>query len=318
MLRMLIALLSIALCDAAWCQTRPARPVRIVVGFGSGSPDTFARLIGQQLAVQTGQSYIVDNRPGAGGTIGADIVAKALPDGNTLFVSTATITVYPSLYKKLPFDVIKDFAPISQMAATEGYILVVTPALPVRDVKELIALARRPDSKISYGSNGMGSTGHLVAALFNSLAKTNMLHVPYKSAGAATNALMSNEVQVLFGTPTLSLPLIKSGRMRALAYDNDTRASFLPDVPTLAEAGAPATGMISWQGIFAPAKTPPAVLSQLENEVRKAIAVPQIRERIESLGLTPVGSSSADFRVVVARGVKVSAEAARAAGIEPE
>jgi tripartite-type tricarboxylate transporter receptor subunit TctC len=317
-MRIAASFAAIVLCNTVWSQTYPTRPVRIVVGFGSGGPDTTARLVGQQLAVQTGQPFIVDNRPGAGATIAADIVAKAAPDGYTLLVGSNTLTIGPSTYKHLPFDLMRDFAPVSQTVAAQGYILVVNPSLPVRDVKELIALARRPDSRISYGSDGVGSAGHLVTTLFNLRAKTNMVHVPYKGAAALTNALAAGEIQVVFGTATFSLPLIKAGKIRALAYDDDKRAPFLPDVPTMAEAGASPNRMNNWHGLFAPAKTPPAVLARLEAEVRKAIALPEMRERLEKLNYVPVGSSVAQFRQFFADAVKRSAEAAQAAGLEPQ
>lgn len=321
MFRVLIAAISLTVLtsSAAVAQTYPDRPVHIVVGFGVGGPDTTARLLAAQLTEQTGKRFLVDNKPGSSGVIGAEFVAKAKPDGYTLLIAPASIASLPSLRKTLSFDVLKSFKPITQITASEASFLVVPPSLPVKTLKELIAYAKDPKNHVTYASTGIGTGSHLRMALFSSSHGARMVHVPFKSPGEALVSIMGGETQALFMTTTQALPLIKAGKVRALAYDYPTRASFLPQVPTMTEAGAAPSELDSgWHGLLAPANTPEPIVKWLEAEVRKAMATPKMKQRLTNLGVSPVGSTSAEFQQVLTKAVKEMGNAVRAAGIKPQ
>jgi tripartite-type tricarboxylate transporter receptor subunit TctC len=311
---------AIGLSGAAWCEPYPSRPVRaIVAASAAGGPNAVARILGQQLATQTGQSFVIDNRPGANGILGAEMAAKAAPDGYTLLLTTAAFTINPNIYRKLPFDPLRDFMPVTNIGSAEAMILTVNPSLPARSVQELIALAARPDSRLAYGSPGVGNILHLAGALFNARAGTNLMHVPYKGAGAAITGLIGGEVQVMFVTTSLGLAQIRAGKLRALAYNSPTRAAFLSEVPTMGEAGVSAMEMdASWYGVFAPAHTPRGIVALLFGQIRKALDHPQLREHLAALGVEPIGSTPAQFAAFVAASVARFGELVRLAGVEPE
>jgi tripartite-type tricarboxylate transporter receptor subunit TctC len=303
----------------SWAQGYPNKPVRIIVPAATGGPDVVARLVAAQLTQQTGQSFIVENKPGANGILGADAVAKSAPDGYTLMVYSSGFVINPFIYKKLPYDTEKDFAPVTNIVLSPGLFIIVNPALPVRTLQELIDMGRRPDSKLSFSSPGVGNTLHLAGEIFNARAGTKILHIPYKGGGPAVAAVVSGEVQVMFSSPAPAMPQMKAGGVRALAYSGAKRNPSMPDVPTTAEAGLPSYQIDGgWFGMFAPANTPAEIVEKLYREMRTAVVNPQVQEKLVALGVEPLANSPTEFRQFVHAELAKSAESARLAGIQPE
>ena len=287
----MLPLLFTSVVDAAY----PEKPIRFVVPYGAGGPgDAVARLVGTGLAKRLGQSVVIDGRPGASTIVGTEIVAKAPPDGYSILTISTTHAVNPAIYKKLPYDPIRDFAPVTLMVATP-FVLCVNPKVPANSVRELVALAKTKPQGLAYGSGGTGSSLHLTAELFSSQAGIRMLHVPYKGAGPAFIDLIGGQVQIVFSSTVSSLPHVKSGQVRALAVTSLKRASAAPDVPTLAESGFPGFESSSWFGVLAPAKTPAEIVLKLQQEIAQVLKTPEVREVLTNLGAEPSGMSPDEF-----------------------
>jgi tripartite-type tricarboxylate transporter receptor subunit TctC len=321
MSRVLRALLSglaaLALAGGASGQGYPSKPVRIIVPAGPGGPDVVGRIVAAKLAEQTGQNFFVENHPGANGIVGADMVAKAAPDGYTLMVYSSGLISNKSLYKKLPYDTDKDFAPISNLVDNGGLFITVNPAVPAKTLKELIDLAKKPDSHLAYSTPGVGNTWHVATEVFNHYAGTHLTHVPYKGGGLAAAALASGEVQVMLSSPAPVMQYIKNGKARVLAYTASKRSPALPDVPTTAEAGLPSFQMDGgWFGMFAPAGTPAPVIDRLNKEVRTALGDPAVVKRFQGLGVTSAPTTPEEFRKFLAEETAKYAEYVRVAGVQ--
>jgi len=295
-------------------QNFPARAIRIIVPLAAGGPgDVLARAVGQKLAESLGQPVVIDNRPGANTNLGADAVAKAAPDGYTLLATASTLTINPSLYATLPYDPIKDFAPIT-LIATTPLLLVVHPSLPARSVKELIALSKANPGQLLYGSAGNGSTLHLAGEMFNTLAGVKLMHVPYKGVTNAFSDLLGGQISLMFPGMPIALPQAQAGKLRALGSTGVKRAPAAPELPTIAEAGVPGYEVSVWYGVLAPAATPPAVINRLHAELSKIVRLPEIRERWAVLGAEPVHNAPDQFAAFLKADLGKWAKVVRASG----
>jgi tripartite-type tricarboxylate transporter receptor subunit TctC len=311
------ALLSlVAAASSARAQVYPSKTVKIIVPSGPGGiTDIVARIVANRLTERMGQTFLVDNKGGASGIIGTEVVARAPPDGYTLLMVYPSHPVNPSLKLHLPYDTIRDFAPVTTLT-TVSLVLLVPPSLPARSVQELIALSKR--ERLTFASVGSGSLAHLGAELFRVKAGIELTHVPYRSSPAAQQALMSGEVSMFFDTPITAVPLVKDGRLRALGVSTRTRSDLLPDVPTIAEAGVPGYEVLGWNGILAPAATPAPIVQQLNREICAILDEPEIKQKLAQQGANPAPTDPESFGRLIRDDVAKWTEVIRSAGIQPD
>lgn len=308
---------------AAWAghaqtQSYPTRPIRFIAPYvPGGGVDFVSRVIATRLSETIGQQVIVENRPGGGTNIGSELVARSAPDGYTLLVGGVPNTVNPFLFKNLPYHVEKDFAPVTQ-TTTAPNLLAVHPSLPVRSVKELIALAKARKGELTFASAGVGSSNHLSGELFRVMAGVDVVHVPYKGGGAAVVDLVAGQVSMYFGTTPSTVPQVRAGRLRALAVTTLKRTRAAPDVPTMDEAGLRGFENAAWHGLLAPAGTPPAVINRLHGEVVKVLRFPDIIERMAGQGVDVIGGTPAELAAFIKQDLVKYEKLVKAAGIKVE
>jgi tripartite-type tricarboxylate transporter receptor subunit TctC len=297
----------------------PARPARIVVPIGPGSSmDIVGRVLAQKMNESWGQTVIVDNRAGAGGNIGADLVAKSAPDGYTVLFCSSSLAIAPSFYRKLPYDALRDFEPVTQLSSRNN-VLTVVPNSPVNSVKDLVALARAKPGQLSFGSGGgTGSSDQMAGELFKLLAKVDIVHIPYKSGPQAMTDLINGGISMYMGGIPVQMAMIKSGKVKALGVSGTKRSPALPDVPTIAEAGVPGYDVDVWYGLIAPRGTPRPVVTRISAEASRIMRAPDMQERWAGIGVEPVGSTPAEFKAVFVAEIAKWSKVVKAAGLSAD
>lgn len=297
----------------------PDRPIRLVVPAAPGGAiDVVGRIMGVKLSELLAQNVVIDNRAGANNIIGTEIAARAVPDGYTLLITAGAHTINPAVYKKLPYDALRDFTPISHICNSGGLVIVVHPSFGAKTLKELIEMARATPGKIAYGSAGFGNSTHLAAELFQMMANVKFIHVPYKGAGPAVTDLLGGQIPLMFGPSPVVVPMVQAGRLRPLAFTGLKRSSQLPDVPTVDEAGIKGYENSGWYGMYGPRGTPKEVVTRVNAAIRQIVQMPDTRERFAALNLEPIGSSPEEFAKFLKDDLAKYAAIAKAAGIAPQ
>jgi len=316
-MRRSIAFIATMVCLSALpaaAQEYPARPVRVIVGFpAGGGSDLIARVFAQKLTGAIGQTVVVENRPGASANIAAELAARSAPDGYTLLFANSSLSISPAVFRKLAYDPVRDFTPIS-MASSYPFVLAVHPSLPARSVKELVALAKTKPGALDYASAGPATMSHLAMQLLRLKTGVELSHLSYKGAAPAVVSLMSGETQLAFLVMPVAHPQFKAGKLRGLGVAAPARSPAAPEVPTMQEAGVAGNEAVQWNGFFAPARTPPAILDRLHREVVKAVAAPEVRQRIEAEGAAPVGNTPGEFAAFFRAEAEKWADVARRSG----
>ena len=309
-----IVLAAVVPAGVAFAQNYPVKPIRFIVGPG---PDVLARMIGQRLTDSWGQQVVVDQRPGAGGIIAADTVSKSIPDGYTLLLTTGAYTVNAALYSKLPYNLERDLAPVS-LLATISFLVIVNPSLPAKTLQELIQLAKAKPGSLNCAHSGPGTTAHLGCEMLKSSARIDIVSVPYKGTVPAIIDVIGGQAQLMFAVMPGGLPHVQAGKLRALAVTGAKRSVAVPDVPTIAEAGVPGADFISWNGVHVPARTPQATIAKLNGELDRLVRLPEVRERMLTLGLNPAGGMPAAFAAFVKADIARWAKVIKDSGIRVE
>ena len=307
------ALLAALIAQPAFAQTWPSRPLRVLVpSAAGGAGDIVARAVGQKLTEAWGQQVIIDNR---NGIVGAEIAAHSAPDGYTVMFSTSALSIRESVYRKLPFSTLRDFVPVGQVVS-QSNVLVAHPGVPVKSVQELIAYARARPGELNYGSSGNASSNHLAGELFKLLAKVNIVHVPYKGLPQAVTDLLGGRVQIVFGSPSSTLPAARDGKLRLLAVTTPKRSPALPDIPTIAESGVPGYEFTGWIGVLLPARTPPDIVLKLSREVARIVQLPDLKQRFAADATESVGSTPEEYTAFLKAEIARWTRVARAANIQ--